>query len=73
MCEGLHLDVMQHTLDNCSKAAQQRLLLKYKLIFYNVPKKVNIADKYQLFQLAIYGKPVFMKVICEYLTDIGMY
>ena len=72
ICEGLHMDVIQHTLDNCSKAAHLRLLLKYKLIFYNVPKNVNIANKHQLFQLAIYGKQVFKKVICEFITEIGI-
>ena len=72
-CKGLFKDVLQHTLDNCPKAAHLRQLLKYKLRFYNAPKNVNIADKLHLFQLATYGKRVFKKVVCEYLLDIGMY
>ena len=72
-CKGQYTDVLQHTLKNCPKAGHLRLLLKYKLIFYNVPAKVNKANKCQLFQLAIYGKQVFKKVICEYLIDVGMY
>lgn len=59
MCEGLFKNVIQHTLDNCSQAAHIRLLLKYKLTFYNITKNVDIANKCQLFQLAIYGKRVF--------------
>ena len=72
-CKGQYKDVVQHTLDNCVKAAHLRLLLIYKLIFYNVPENVNIANKFQLFHLAIYEKRVFRKVVCEHLIDIGMY
>ena len=67
------MDVIQHTLDNYPKAADLRLLLKYKLNFYHVPAKIDVLNKCQLFQLAIYGKPVFKKVICKYLIDVGMY
>ena len=57
-CNGQYKDVIQHTLDNCPKAANPRLLLKCKLRFYNASKNINIADKFQLFQLATYGKRV---------------
>jgi len=67
------MDVIQHTLDNCQKADHLRRLLKYKINFYNVPANVDVFNKCQLFQLAIYGKRVFMKVVCEYLIDIGYY
>ena len=73
MCSGLYKDVLKHTLDGCTKAEHCRLLLKYKLAFYNAPACVKINNKYQLYSLAINGKQVFVKVICEYLTEIGMY
>ena len=73
MCSGLYKDILKHTLDRCPKAAHCRLLLKFKLAFYNAPAYVNIKDKHQLYLLAISGKHVFVKVICEYLTGIGMY
>ena len=72
MCRGQYKDILQHTLDKCSKAAHLRLLLKYKLKFYNAPANLEINNKYQLYSLAITGQRVFMKVFCEYLTDIRM-
>ena len=72
MCSGQHKDILQHTLDKCSQAAHLRLLLKYKLNFYNAPATLKINNKYQLYLLATTGQRVFMKVICEYLTDIRM-
>ena len=72
-CGGLHMDIIQHSLTNCPNAAHLRLLLKYKLNFYNVPTEVTLTEKHQLFKLAIHGKSVFRKILCEYLTDLGMY
>ena len=68
MCSGQHKDILQHTLDKCTKAAHLRLLLKYKLNFYNAPANLEINNKYQQYLLAITGQRVFMKVIREYLT-----
>ena len=72
-CGGLYMDVLQHTLKECTKAAHLRLILKYKLNFYNLPASVDITNKYQLFLLAVEGKRVFRTILCEYLIDIGMY
>ena len=72
-CGILCKDVIQHTLDDCPNSAHTRLLLKYKLTLYNVPANIDITNKRQLFQLGIHGKRIFRKVLCEYLTDIGMY
>ena len=69
-CSCLYKDILQHTLDSCPQAINSRLLLKYKLHFYNVPADAKIYNKYWLFQLALTGKRVFMKVICDYLNDI---
>ena len=72
-CGGLHMDIIQHSLTNCPNTTHLRLLLKYKLKLYNAPSEVTLTDKHQLFKLAIHGKSVFRKVLCEYLTDVGMY
>ena len=72
-CNEMYLDVLQHILRNCQKTAYLRLRLKHTLVLYNCPSTVDISNKMQLFTLAIQGKKVFLRVLCEHLKTIGDY
>jgi len=55
----------------CHKTDQVRLSLALELKLYNYPPKVDTTDKVHLYTLAIYGKRVYMKVLCEHLLKFG--
>ena len=69
LCSVRHLDVLQHTLRGCPKARNIRLLLKMKLDLYNIPRHVNVANKVELFTMAVRNR-LYRKVLCEYLTNV---
>ena len=70
LCGERHLDVLQHTLHGCTKARHQRLLLKMKLKFYNIPANIDTTNKFDLFASAVKNR-IYRKVLCEYLTKVS--
>ena len=69
LCGDHYLDVLQHTLRGCPKARQIQLLLKMKLELFNFPGHVNLANKVELFTMAVRNR-LYRKVVCEYLTNV---
>ena len=70
LCRESHLDVLQHTLHECPKAQQHRLILKLKLNLYNIPVNIDLTNKSDLFACAV-RKRLYRKVLCEFLAKVG--
>ena len=72
-CREKFPDVLQHLLRDCPKTGRLRLSLTRHMKLYNVPPKVDLTNKRELFKLALYGKRVFLNVLCDTLSNIGYY
>ena len=70
-CNGKFFDVLNHAVHECPHTVLLRLRLETKLKLYNAPVNVEVSKKEDLFSLALNYKGVFLKVLCEFLTDIA--
>ena len=74
-CNAQVTDILKHTLTDCTKTKEIRLLLRLKLLFYNAtslvaPTKLNC--KTTLYSLAMLDK-LYRKTLCEFLVNVGYY
>ena len=68
-CGKLVKDIVRHGLEKCERVEHQRKVYLLKMQFYDVPKRLNLLSKTEVFE-AVMAKNSLMQVLCHFLIVI---